>query len=266
MGEYADNLARTEQRAFAELFELTTAGEYERYTSYPESITFQNETWQRAPIRRSPFTIDSKFGKVQVQLTAPVTDRLQRYVANQPIEPTSVRIIRVPLSDLEDYQVLFSGQIIYVSLKERKAQATCESRSHLLTQRLPRIIYQSVCNWDVFDSDCGLDENIWKVSATLDTVTSALLVSTTFGGYSDGYFTGGRIIYENDMRLITNHTGNNCYIQIPFDSRVQAGISVYAYPGCDGDPSTCINKFNNKDNMCAMATIPSHNPSSWGFK
>ena len=51
-----------------------------------------------------------------------------------------------------------------------------------------------------------------------------------------------------------------------FDSRVGNGGTVTAYPGCDGSPATCRDRFGNSARFGGCASIPSRNPAVWGFK
>ena len=39
-----------------------------------------------------------------------------------------------------------------------------------------------------------------------------------------------------------------------------------AYPGYDGSPATCVDKFDNLDNFVGFPYIPSKNPVVWGIK
>jgi uncharacterized phage protein (TIGR02218 family) len=120
----------------------------------------------------------------------------------------------------------------------------------------------------VYDSGCGLDDTVWRVAATITQVSGSMLVASAFGDYDNDYFKGGWITYGQDMRLVTSHTKSSASVtlQIPFDSRMYVGASVWTYPGCDGAPSTCKNKFNNILKFLGMPYIPSRNPILWGFR
>lgn len=263
---FSTNLQTTEQTALPELYEFVSGAQTERYTSFASGLTFRGNFYKAAPLKRSGFSEDTQFGNVKVTITAPLFETLIHYLANQPIEPTRVTIYRALESDLSDYRILFSGFIKQVSMRDRLASAVCESNSQVLSAKIPTVIYQSFCNHSVFDSGCGLNNLDWRVMALISTVESATLTSTSFAAFDDGYFIGGQIRYDSDLRLITNHLDNTVTLQIPFDSRVKVGTTVEVFPGCDGSPTTCKNRFNNLTRFLGMPYIPSHNPVLWGFR
>lgn len=266
---YTTNLAASQQESMPEMFLLTSGSQIERYTSYQSSVTFLGQTFKAGAIKRSSLSYDSTFGSVGVKITAQLIDTFSQYVANQPITPTRIKIYRAISSDLTDYVVLFSGQVKEVTIAGNKAQATCESKSLYLSKRLPTIIYQAYCNHDVFDAGCGLNANSWKVTGSLTGVSGSTITSSSWSnaaGYEDGYWTGGRVVVGSDMRLVIDHTDDTLTLQIPFGSSVITGTSVDAYPGCDGSPQVCKNKFDNLDKFLGMPYIPSRNPVIWGFK
>ena len=75
-----------------------------------------------------------------------------------------------------------------------------------------------------------------------------------------------RVFHARDFRFIVAHGGDTITLQLPFDSRVGNGGTVTAYPGCDGSPATCRDRFGNSARFGGCASIPSRNPAVWGFK
>jgi uncharacterized phage protein (TIGR02218 family) len=135
-----------------------------------------------------------------------------------------------------------------------------------LSAMLPEIVYQSFCNWTLFDCNCGLRSQDYELSAIV-TVSESSMTSSIFATYENGYFTQGRIRFGGDFRFITNHLGSKVDLQIPFGSELVNGSTVYAIPGCNGAPATCKTKFNNFDlRHVSMPYIPTRNPVIWGFK
>jgi uncharacterized phage protein (TIGR02218 family) len=266
MTTYSENLEFTEQGEIVELYVFEYGGVIERFTSFNEDIVFEGQTYSRATIRRTGFSQDTEFGRVTCSVQAPLLDSLKSYIANQPIEVTRITIYRALLSDTDEYRALFKGDIIRVSVKDSVAQASCESQSHILMQKIPNIIYQSYCNHQVFDGGCGLIDGGWRDDITINVISGSKYSSSNFGSKPDDYYTGGQLIHDNDARYITKHTGADVWVHVPFDSRVSVGTELYAIPGCDGSPDTCKNKFSNFSNWLGFPYIPSSNPVMWGFK
>lgn len=262
---FDSNMQLVEQIATPELYDITAGGYVWRVTSYKTDLTFLSNLYKAGAIRRSSFTVDQQLGSARVSITVPFTDPLKKYIGVVPLPSTRVAIYRAIANSLGDYALVFDGMIQRVGISDKVISAEC-SPSGKLAARLPHIVYQSYCNWTVFDCNCGLDINDWGVAAEV-TVSGATLISATFAAYADTYFTQGRVYFDGDWRFVTSHVGNTLTLQIPFGSDLTSGLSVTAYPGCDGSPSTCKTKFDNfATRHVSMPYIPSHHPIVWGFK
>jgi uncharacterized phage protein (TIGR02218 family) len=266
---YATNLTAAQQESTPEFYRIQIGTTVYRYTTYRSPLTFLSNTYTPATIKRGDISYDTDFKSTELTVTAALSDPFSIYIANQPSEPARIKIYRALQSDTSDYVILFNGTVKNVSIENHQVNATCTSRNRYLEKKIPRIIYQSFCNHDVFDNDCGLNGNLWKVAGTVNTVSGSTIQADEWKAYADDYFTGGMVeTSDGDARLITDHVQSTgvLTLQIPFDSRVAAGVSVDAYPGCDGNPATCVNKFNNLTAFLGMSYIPSKNPVLWGFK
>lgn len=262
---FKGNMQATVQPGLMELYEFTRGNEIQRYTTWQEEITFGGQVYKSAVIKRSPLSLDQSFKAIKVDIELPLRDPVVDYIANTPVEPVLVRIYQVFEVDLSDYQVIFAGAIKSITLKDKFGKLVCESVSKVFKLKLPNVIYQAFCNHRLFDLGCTLNDAVWKVETAV-TISGSDLVSNDFAAYPNGYFTGGHVAFDTDMRLITNHVGDTITLQIPFDTRVQSGTIIKGYPGCDKNPATCLNKFNNMDNFLGMPYIPSSNPVIWGFR
>jgi uncharacterized phage protein (TIGR02218 family) len=261
---FDENMQLVQQEAIPELYAFTAGGYVWRYTSYKTDLTFLGNLHKSAPIKRSGFTVDREPGSARVNVTMFVSDPLKKYISATPIPSTRVEIWRAVSSSLSDYVLMFEGIVQRFTAANGVLTVEC-GQSGKLRVRLPTLVHQSFCNWQVFDCGCGLDPTLWDVPAEV-TVSASTLISGTFAGYANGYFTQGKIYYDGDYRFITNHEGNTIWLQIPFQS-LASGSTVVAYPGCNGSPKTCKTKFNNFDDRhLSMPYIPSHNPVVWGFK
>lgn len=272
MSDYTDNLLKTQQTALPEFYVITSGSVVERYTSYSTDLVFLGQTFTAATIKRGSLVRDANFGVNKIQVTVPLTPNIAAYIPNQPIEPVEIIIYRATIDNLASYAVFFKGKIAFVQIKDKMATAQLESKSKILLRKVPTVIYQSYCNHDVFDSGCGLDEyNYLRQGVVADLIDDNATVEVTWtdGGVDPDVedFQGGRMILDTDLRLITGHSiANQFQIQIPFDSRMSIGASVSLYPGCDGSPETCLDRYDNLLKHLGMSYIPSSNPVLWGFK
>jgi uncharacterized phage protein (TIGR02218 family) len=265
---YASNLAESEQVAIPELFYFSCGSTIERYTNWATDLTFLGSTWTRAHIKRSRFKQDTQLGRTSVSVAAPVSGIFANYVLTMPLEPVEVIIYRALQSDMTDFITMFHGFVKGISIDKGIATAEAETRSDLLSQPVPRYIYQSYCNYEVFHDGCTLIEADYRVAGTVYYVDSAEIRCTAFGPYYSqhaNYFQGGKVQFGSDWRFITSHTTNTITLNVAFRVAPAVGDTVYAYPGCDGSAATCDTKFGNLDDFCGMAYIPSRNPAMWGF-
>lgn len=262
---YNSEIKSTEQKPFAELYQFSTGQSNYYYTSYETPITYLSQIYQPAAIKRSAFSFDDKISAARCKITMFASSPLKQYISNSPIEPTRIKITRVFPHDLTAVKVIFDGEVIRVTITKDVCEADCESVSVLFRNKLPNIVYQSYCNHALFDAGCGINKETIKTRTSV-TVSGSTLVASAFDALADGYFTGGHVVTDyGDARLITNHVGNTITLQVPFDARLVTGANVNAFPGCDKSVSTCIAKFNNKNNFLGFPYIPSNNPVLWGF-
>lgn len=249
-----------------ELYEIVAADGLHTLTTARETILWRGAEWTPAAIERGELrgSVDGK--PASVTLTACMDTLLTRYLASLPILPTRVNIYEHEPESGATTQV-FGGVVLEVTPGADAAQVSvnCLSSSCVLDAMLPRMIYSGQCQFVLFDAGCGLLRADWGVSAQV-AADGQRLLSPSFAAYPDGYFTRGYVEADGDFRFITGHAGDTLVLQLPFDERVRNGVSVLAFPGCDGSPATCRERFGNGARFGGCASIPSRNPVVWGFK
>ena len=267
MTTYSENIEKTVQEATPELYAFQIGDIIERYTSFANDVIMGGYEYKKAPIKRSGFSLEAKTGSIKLSVTVPVTTAFKQQITSQSFEPLKLTIYKTLESDPEQFVILFSGSVKQISIKNLAATAYFEAGKNALQIRLPNIVYQSYCNHALFDRGCGLLTVNWKTSAIVSAVTGSQITSPAFSSFANDYFTQGYLeTIHGDMRWITKHTGNICWIHAPFDDSLQINSVLNTYPGCNGSPDTCKNKFGNFDNFLGFPYIPSHNPVIFGFK
>ena len=261
---YNEEIAKTQQQEYAELYEFIVGNVTTYYTSYNVDVVFQGNTYLARPIKRSNFTFSERIrSTVKVNISAPVEDAIAKFIANTPAIPIRVKILRVFLTT-DDNIILFDGEVVDVTISKNVGTIVVENNTEL-SQKIPKMIFQSRCNNSLFDSVCKVDRAEREVLAIV-TVDNSDLVSSTFALYPDNYFTMGHTQKSDDIRLITNHVGDRITLQIPFpQSTLETGDQISAWPGCKKDAETCITKFNNFENFVGFPYIPNSNPTIFGF-
>lgn len=261
---YADKIAVTNLDTMAEIYRITVGTSVYRYTTYETSLTVFSETFEPAPIKRTAYSIDKDLKVVQMTLSAPLSAEILAYIANTPAEPTNIEVWRVFVSEVTSYRKIFAGYIRQVKFQNKIASVNCEGRSGKLRGKLPQFLFQSFCNYSLFDESCSLNSADYRETATV-TVSGSTLVSATFATHADGYYNDGKVMVDTDMRLITSHTTNTITLQFPFDTRLVTGGSVDIWPGCTKSPAACKDKFNNIVRFGGFPYIPNKNPTLVGI-
>ena len=266
MTDYSDNVAKREQVQMPELYEIDSGDIVERFTSYNIDLTFRGDVFKAAPIKRGQIHFDSNLGTQSVDVSAATSTQFKSHIALTPINPAKVTVWRAVADDLTQYIKIFSGQVQSVSSKGIISTAKCIGKNSILDARFPKTIYQSTCNHVVFDDNCKVLADKFKVIATVSGISGTDYTSSAFSAYADGYFDFGYARSGSAIRMITRHIGDTITLQVQFDASVGVGDNIELFPGCDGAYDTCVAKFNNIDNFLGMTTIPSKNPCIWGFK
>ena len=256
---------RPELPQLVELYEII-ADTMHTLTTSRAPVQWRGAEWTPDAVERGELrgSVDGK--AATVTLTACMDTLLTRYLASLPILPTRVNIYEHEPESGATVQV-FGGVVLEVvpGADATRVSVNCASSSCILDAMLPRMIYSGQCQFVPFDAGCGLPAQNWGVVAAVS-VDGCRLLSPAFAARPDGYFARGYVEAGGDFRFVAAHVGEALTLQLPFDGRVANGVSVVAYPGCDGSPATCRDRFGNVARFGGCASIPSRNPAVWGFK
>lgn len=262
---YQTELEKVEQPLTAELYKLYAGGVYFYYTSYETAITFGGQSYLPRPLKRTGFSVEKSMKTVDVTVSTPVAVAFGEYLAASPYARTSIEIIKVFVSSPDTLsKLIFTGMIYTVSVKNGVASALFKSSNGLLARVVPRVIYQTSCNWSLFSAQCGLIKTNYEYSATVGSVSGNDLVLPLLANIPDKKYQGGILTFGAEQRLITNHVGTTVTVLVQF-AGIVSGDSVKLYPGCNGSPGACAS-FGNQAHYMGMPHIPTRNALMWGFR
>jgi len=178
-------------------------------------------------------------------------------------------------------QIFWKGQVASVQREGDFATILAVPYTQLPSQ-VPRYTYSGLCNWFLFQDDCGLVKNQWRhvgPVVTIDTAgtsitvtdlrdTAAILALNGGGTLTaqeiDDYWLGGymeteggekRAIYATDVDGVPDRVR----ILQPF-RELQVTDNVYVYAGCPRTRDFCFRKFDNALNHGGFPDIPTVNP------
>lgn len=255
-----------DKRKPAEIYHIwRDGGEHWYYTSGDVPVTYSGVEYTPATLQRSQTNYNSNLEIVTMEIKATyLTDAVLEYISINPMEILWISVMKLHREqDPLEVDIIFIGQIKTVSFKGIQAKINCVGFEYFLKQIIPRWRYQLTCNHTLFNTECSLVKDDYKVDAVItldDTKTIVSSASFEDSEFGDGYFTGGEIAFEDEYRTIVNHEGEDLTLIYNMKTLV-SGSNVSVYPGCDGRLETCRDKFDNIENSLGFPFIPTVNPA-----
>jgi len=266
----ADYIAKEEaiERKPVELFHLWYATNHWYYTNGNVSVVYGGNTYNPATIKRNSLEKDTQLNVTTMEiefsyLNNPVVD----YLAYNPIDLVWVAITRLfrDQSPLEGGAV-FLGQIKEVVFQGNVGKAACVGFEYHLTRPLPKYRYQRQCNWTLFEAGkCQLPLAGYSQVVTVTALDSTGTIVTCSGMTQQvsNYYRYGEMVLNSDRRMITLYSGIEIYLRFKMKD-LAVGSTPTIYAGCDGNISTCKNKFGNVINFGGHPYIPLKDIVIWG--
>lgn len=259
---YAAN-ETSNQASPIELYHFARGLDNWRYTSYDELISFQSADYEPLALGRSDIEWQSEIERSEITITLPRDNLLAaQYIAYPPTEVLTLTIYRQHAYDVSgEYSVYWQGRLLNTEFKGSVCEFTCETvytslkRPGLRRKALPQ------CPHVLYGPQCRANQETYRSIGTLSAIGSFTLTAPEWGGFSDGYFTGGLIIYDTfQRREIMDHVGSTITISANLLD-VQLGATVSAFPGCAHNMDDCVNKFTNEENY---GGFPYFGPNPFG--
>jgi uncharacterized phage protein (TIGR02218 family) len=128
-----------------------------------------------------------------------------------------------------------------------------------------RLGWTRECPHFLYDSECKVDPEAYKLEVTITAKTGTTLTVDTVDGHEDGYYRGGMVVFEIngdgtlEYRMIEKNVGLVLALLGLTDS-LEVGMPVTIYPGCDRTPATCRARFNNIPNYGGHHYMPGETP------
>jgi len=232
------------------------------YTSKKEDVSLpitengltRTERYYADYIQRSALSPGSEGAEAELTITVSKDCAVAMlYQGAPPEEQVEVRILRFHAPDYERYDVLFYGRITQASFENSQCSLTVKLENWL-DKELPNGMYQYFCNNTLFDGECRLKREDYKIQAMVNKTEGLTVFSTAFANYPDGYFSGGVLWFDGRARVVDEHTGDRCILRYPFTKPAYGQIE--AAPGCDKKFSTCAAKFANTLNFSGFMYMP----------
>ncbi|MFA7177487.1 MAG: phage BR0599 family protein [Smithellaceae bacterium] len=249
-----------------EVYKFWTADDTWHLTDGDAPFVYDGDTYLPAAISRGPVTQNEDPASNTCTITmSRLTEPAVQYVASLPMHTMRVMITRLHRTqDPLEGEVKFAGFVGTPTVKGAEVQAACVSIAKWMDQPIPNYRLQPLCNASLFDDECGLTAADYQTDGTIVAAneTGTVLTADEFALEDDGYFELGHVLINGHRRMITQHIGTSVTLRYPIPVP-DAGDAFSAWPGCNGAISTCLAKFNNKDNHRGYPDMPLDNPTLW---
>lgn len=254
-----------------ELFEFTLRNGYTYYyTSHNERLDWGTPSirYYAAPIKRTSISssMNLEVDKTSINL-AGIPDELYQAARNDQLEGIKVVEKRIwwdqnSAAGMEFIIFVGTGTIHF---DRNVLIISCKSVLTALNILIPQNLFQQPCNYSLFDEGCCLNKEDYKESSTasIDAINDYTIIDATFEIPVDDplKYNAGEIEirsgdYIGERRNILLTEDGLFTTSSPFPGIIKAETEFDYYPGCDGTPETCRDRFGNIENFYGFVYLP----------
>lgn len=256
-----------------ELYTFVLGSTSYHFTSSEDAIVVGTTTWTPEAIGRTDHaqSIDDRLRTMSI--TVPTTNAFAALYRNiVPGTRAVVTILRLQRDDGATPATIlqYKGLVRSVNFAGdgRTAVIACKTVEATVSRQCPRFVYSHLCNYVLYDADCGVNPDLFKVTGVVTVVSGASITVPGMSINPDGWFKGGYVRPQglDDRRMVLNHVGDVLTLLLPF-SRDVLGFTVDAFAGCNHIISDdCRLKFNNVIENGGFAFVPTTNPFRTGIQ
>lgn len=249
------------------------------YTSGQQAVTYDNETYEPLPIRRTRSEIGETGGDAGgLTIAMPIGNEFaQRYSVSVPPARDNLTIFRFHTTDVAvEVVTIFEGYVASVAVQGDESLVKARPTNALLDRTMPRRTFQGPCPHVLYDRGCKVSDldPSFRFAVSVDAISSDGLTVTVSGtgisGMAADFFHAGflrRATVEHRMVLASvDLTGDvlELSVLLPFQV-LSVGDALELYAGCDHSLATCASKFNNAVNYGGFPFVPTRNPFETGI-
>lgn len=267
-----------------EVYDFRHGNEVYRYTSASNNVTWKGNTYiAKYGISRNSVSQDAEdySGRVEIVLSRK-SEVARMYIEYLPTSQVEITINRFHADDSDpdnNFVQVFKGTVLTCKFNQLEATLKCAPMTASFKRVIPIHTFQASCNHTVFSQTtqsgdsahtgvyhgCNANPSLYLVDTTVQAVNGATLVIDALSAKADNYYQGGIVYLDNgETRMIRQHIGNTVILEHRIQG-LKAGNAVKVLPGCDGQESTCRNKYNNVANFSGFSRIPFNNPFTTDF-
>jgi uncharacterized phage protein (TIGR02218 family) len=129
-----------------------------------------------------------------------------------------------------------------------------------------RLAWTRGCPHMLYDTECRANPETFGVNANITDITGNVITVDTAGGHPAGWFDGGFVRWTAtiegtyDRRSIESSVSATQLVIFGTADRLEVGMAVRLYPGCNLTATTCDEKFDNLANYGGLEQMTGDNP------
>lgn len=227
-----------------------------RYTSADRDIVIGADTYTAIAIKDSGMVQGGSSNNdltVQIDPTVPLTDLFQSTPPSSEITLT----VRRKHDDDAEVLIAWKGFVTNVKRAEDDSYATVVGQTYLASFERSglRLGWTRGCPHVLYDDECRVDPEDFAVTAEITSMDGNSVTVDVAGGHPIDWFTGGFIEWEanadgtKDHRSIQASPTALRFVLLGTTYRLEVGMTVKLYPGCNLTTDNCKNKFDNLANF-----------------
>jgi uncharacterized phage protein (TIGR02218 family) len=249
------------------LYEFVWGETTYRYTSADRVIPYGGEDYAPIAISDSGFTqgVTAQDFTVTLPRSNPIVELFRQ---TPPSSSITLICRRFHKDDPDEEAVVYwSGTVANVRGKDAiSAEIIGTPLSSTMRRTGLRLCWERGCPHALYDGGCKVNKNLFKTVTTITAKTGTSVTVGSLGAFGASRYSGGFIEWEAtdegtlDRRGIESSGGGNALNLLGTTDRLEIGMAVNVYLGCDLTAATCQSVFNNLPNHGGFHFLPGKSP------
>ena len=250
-----------------ELYEVVLDTGTLYFAGAEDFVTFGVQTYSPIGLRRSPVqtSVELDVDELSFQLDNIDLAQSARIVATDFVGRQLIvkKVFRENLSSASLYITVFDGRMDEPTLDQSKLTVKVRSWLDALHHYVPRRVYSTLCNYQLYDEACTVSPNTPSNTVTgtaLGTSTASLLVAAPVSA-SANYWVIGTLTMDTGSnaalgREVISSSANAALVRIPFPYGINSGEQFSLKRGCRKTVADCTSKYANYLNYGGFPVTP----------
>jgi hypothetical protein len=238
--------------------------QYWRLTGLDTHILSNLELFSQLPIRLTGRRRSMRQEREEITIESwhdPALNPISQFIAFKVPTSLWVKVYETTLSTPDTRQTIFFGKVFSVQALGKMLEAKCVSWLDVAGRRFPKFLMQPMCNYFVYDQNCGVPKGWFTATGTIDALNGRRVMvnlsDPPIGGKpkskDKNYFALGwvetGINQDYEIRSIRQNdvlTGGKMLLRL--DRPLQHAIvnqQILLRAGCDGSGKMCQDRFGN---------------------